>query len=967
MAFKVNNSTYSKNKEYYFTGIAQQTATVNNNSIMREIPQVQTSKWGMPYHWNTQSNSMRNVSTYHSSSTTAMGLKWNFGWNSAFETAGATSAYYKQSNDAFALQNSGTEYANSNMVSLDFGRGIGTSNPYFMAGHHAPASNEQNVFNWGQGTLGTDGYNELSSDTAEEMNFVANRLQRNHIPMLGFSPTTNQLLAGPQITAASTTSTTAKGEIDEATIMSQYTLIESPGGLNHTDGPTTHGWMDMFLTSYDSSTVENYRSSQALVWELYNYNLAFMIVEYTFSNGTYNFFVLTRLKTGGVPIGIKYNSATGSISGRFRYNNDNGTTITTIDADWEVIVTQSRPDRSVNPNNNDEYYVVKNTEWQLLAIVDDDSLSSAQGFSSFVSTQSTMWINCDGIHELNYYTVGTPSDGNLRWTDSNIGGRAIASKGGRTIIGGHRFTKSGDTDDHRGAVAVFDSNNLGQPENELNHFEGNVEGGHFGVNVAVCGQWAAIAAPEDGPSGSTGKVYLRNIYNQYSGNGVTAKEAQKSYFAPSQASGNYTQDPHNGIVPLISDQGTLNTGNQGGWGAAGLAFNYGKLAIGHIYANAEGQSNSVYNGAVALYDVDDETGRVSNEKRLFLNDVAKYEDYDITNNEFPGDERFGSSIAIGCGRMVITAPSMKYLHRDDDGNYNTSTRTYSYGAAFLYDLEGGFIKRLHVPESVMFPNGVPSNFQKFGSSVSIGSGLIAVANYQCQRNTENKTSGNVFIFDLNGNYMFDLRSKWEDTIRARDGYNYYSNQSTWVHKSDNSLSMQTGSSGSTAPSLGNENWTGQLFGYDVDIAFGKIVVGFPGFCPNGAYKFVGAVLVFDLNGKLVSSYIPEHTDHEIQNGIIYLFGADVCSSYGKILIGAPETKGGLIQPPGAPSAIPWSVWVSHPTMPINKNFNGSNDYEQFGQFPNDSNYSQQKGSFFSVESDPVMTPWDLLELENGWR
>jgi hypothetical protein len=294
--------------------------------------------------------------------------------------------------------------------------------------------------------------------------------------------------------------------------------------------------------------------------------------------------------------------------------------------------------------------------------------------------------------------------------------------------------------------------------------------------------------------------------------------------------------------------------------------------------------------------------------------------------------------------------------------------------AFLYDLEGGFIKRLHVPFDVMYQNGLSGiTSNSFGLGISIGSGVIAVSAVSNDRNTSNgKTSGNVFIFDLNGNYLFDLRAGYEKTIRPVSDYYKPTNSSPaesypWVHKRDSAISASTYDP-SDLDNQGNpngSNWNLQGFGHSVSVGFGKIVVGCSNFELSSAGNYDGAVLVFDLNGKLLTSYIASNTNDNLH------FGASVSSDYGKILITEP---GRTIVPY---DGVGGGAYPSHMTRPRawNTNTYAVNKPSRFKIQTGDTSipgrvtgYTENVvcGGFYSLESDPIMTPWDLLELENGW-
>jgi hypothetical protein len=102
----------------------------------------------------------------------------------------------------------------------------------------------------------------------------------------------------------------------------------------------------------------------------------------------------------------------------------------------------------------------------------------------------------------------------------------------------------------------------------------------------------------------------------------------------------------------------------------------------------------------------------------------------ITASDAAADDQFGSSVAVGCGRIVVGARL-----DDDDGS--------SSGSAYIFDLDGNQLTKITASDATV------ADF--FGESVAVGSGRIVVGAYQDDDN--GTSSGSAYIFDLDGNQL----------------------------------------------------------------------------------------------------------------------------------------------------------------------------------------------------------------------
>jgi len=155
------------------------------------------------------------------------------------------------------------------------------------------------------------------------------------------------------------------------------------------------------------------------------------------------------------------------------------------------------------------------------------------------------------------------------------------------------------------------------------------------------------------------------------------------------------------------------------------------------------------------------------------------------------DDYFGYSVAVGSGRVVVGA----YLD-DDNGT--------SSGSAYIFDLDGNFIKKIDGTGGTG-----PSTDDYFGYSVAVGSGRIVVGAYGDDDNGLS-ASGSAYIFDLDGNFINKINGAYGTGAAASD-----------------------------------------FFGRSVAVGSGRIVVGAPQDDDNGLSQS-GSAYIFDLNGNFIN-------------------------------------------------------------------------------------------------------------------
>ena len=211
-----------------------------------------------------------------------------------------------------------------------------------------------------------------------------------------------------------------------------------------------------------------------------------------------------------------------------------------------------------------------------------------------------------------------------------------------------------------------------------------------------------------------------------------------------------------------------------------------------------------------------------------------------------GTGGYGSSVAIGCGKILVGA---------HDTTVNSQS---SFGCVYMYDMDGNFIRKI-------IPTSGGSSGDRFGNDVAIGEGRIVVG-----ARWDNTEDGSIYIFDLNGKQLKKIDSP--DGTGALDG--------------------------AGGPTSGR---TGDDFGASIAIGDGRIVVGAPsvkitpgrstagGLLPAPASK--GIVYIYDLDGNLLKKIVMEtDSDHSSYKSTSYSYGYHVNVMNGRIFVGDPDTE-----------------------------------------------------------------------------
>ena len=241
----------------------------------------------------------------------------------------------------------------------------------------------------------------------------------------------------------------------------------------------------------------------------------------------------------------------------------------------------------------------------------------------------------------------------------------------------------------------------------------------------------------------------------------------------------------------------------------------------------------------------------------------------ITASDGASGDNFGSSVAVGSGRIVVGA----------DGN--TVGSNADQGSAYIFDLDGNQLGIITASDGAAG--------DQFGFSVAVGSGRIVVgATYDDFGSNPNQ--GSAYIFDLDGNEVGILTasdaassdiSNFGNSVAVGSGkivvgarYNDVGSNlnqgSAYIFDLDgNQLGILTASDGAAY----------DLFGWSVAVGSDKIVVG-TSYNDVGSNLNQGSAYIFDLDGNQLG--ILTASDGAAND----YFGHSVAVGSGRIVVGA---------------------------------------------------------------------------------
>ena len=153
------------------------------------------------------------------------------------------------------------------------------------------------------------------------------------------------------------------------------------------------------------------------------------------------------------------------------------------------------------------------------------------------------------------------------------------------------------------------------------------------------------------------------------------------------------------------------------------------------YQDRFGRSVSVGCGRIVVGSLDDDNGDASGSAYIF--DLNGNQLTKITASDGAANDAFGDSVAVGCGRIVVGAP-----YADSNGSNS--------GSAYIFDLNGNQLAKIT-------PSSDAAADDWFGNSVAVGCGRIVVGAYR-----DESITGSAYVFDLDGNQLAKINASEGD-------------------------------------------------------------------------------------------------------------------------------------------------------------------------------------------------------------
>ena len=274
-----------------------------------------------------------------------------------------------------------------------------------------------------------------------------------------------------------------------------------------------------------------------------------------------------------------------------------------------------------------------------------------------------------------------------------------------------------------------------------------------------------------------------------------------------------------------------------------------------------GNSVAIGSGRIVVGNMfDDDNGSASGSAYIF--DLDGTELAKITASDGAADDQFGWSVAIGNGRIVVGAYA-------DDDNGSLS------GSAYIFDLDGTQLAKITASD------GAASDH--FGYSVAIGNGRIVVGAYK-----DNSNQGSAYIFDLDGTQLAKITAS-DGAASDQFGHSVAIGNGRIVVGARQDVLNSGSRSGSAyifdldgtqlAKITASDGAAGDQFGSSVAVGNGRIVVG--AYADDDNATNSGSAYIFDLDGTQLAKIIA--SDGAAND----YFSISVAIGNGRIVVGVP--------------------------------------------------------------------------------
>jgi hypothetical protein len=289
--------------------------------------------------------------------------------------------------------------------------------------------------------------------------------------------------------------------------------------------------------------------------------------------------------------------------------------------------------------------------------------------------------------------------------DDNFG-FSVAIGNGRIVVGAY-----GDNS-YQGSAYIFDLD--GTELAKITASDG-ASNDRFGDSVAIGNGRMVVGAYADDDNGSSsGSAYIFDLNGTQLAKITASDGAANDVFGSSVAVGN----------------GRIVVGAYGDNSLRGSAyiFNLNGTQLAKITASDGaiednfGRSVAIGNGRIVVGAPQDDISGNNDQGSVYIFDLNGTQLAKITASDGASNDRFGHSVAIGNGRIVVGA-----------NGYNSFQ-----GSAYIFDLNGTQLAKITASDGAAY--------EFFGRSVAIGNGRIVVGAY-------GDNSGSAYIFDLDGTQL----------------------------------------------------------------------------------------------------------------------------------------------------------------------------------------------------------------------
>jgi hypothetical protein len=401
-----------------------------------------------------------------------------------------------------------------------------------------------------------------------------------------------------------------------------------------------------------------------------------------------------------------------------------------------------------------------------LTLVGENASIIHESFMSFIRYGSSSSNTSEAYATSSPFSHNDILSTRVRLTSSDIAGSdvfgwSVASGSGRIVVG----CKNDDDDGNRsGSVYVYNTIShldaaAGTPTIEV--IDSDLQGhdrelkitasdaaveDEFGYSVGVANGRIVVGAPENDDGGTTsGSAYIYYLDGTNEVKLTASDAAANDRFGESVAIG--CKKIVVGAIGDNSDQGaayiydldgtnevklTASDGTAGDKFGCSVSIGSGRIVVGAKSVNV---STAVSEG-----------GSTANVGQAYIFDLNGNEIAKFSNSDARANGEFGHSVAAGSGKIVIGAPGM-----------NISGGSAKPGTAYIFDLDGNQLSRLDATTAdgsyspYLGGYSAAEDGDKFGFSVSVGSGIIVVGAPQEDHGLYSNV-GAAHVFDLDGNF-----------------------------------------------------------------------------------------------------------------------------------------------------------------------------------------------------------------------